>query len=102
FVKAGDMVSALGMHKKMLLHGCCPDVVTFTSLIDGYCRVGHVDYGFDLWNEMKTRNVSASLYTVSILISALCNSLYLQSGNVDEANATENQWLLDIASTVFA
>ncbi|KAK7265445.1 hypothetical protein RJT34_33065 [Clitoria ternatea] len=36
-VISGDMASALGMHKKMLLHGYLPNVVTLTSLVDGYC-----------------------------------------------------------------
>ncbi|KAK7363397.1 hypothetical protein VNO77_05539 [Canavalia gladiata] len=112
-----DMTSALGMHKKMVFHGCLPNAVTLTSLIDGYCRVGWVNHGLNLWHEMNARNIPASLYTFSVLISALCKSNRLQeardllsvlkqsdivpesfvynpvidgyckSGNIDEANA---------------
>jgi len=57
YVKVGDMASALGMHKKMLFHGCAPNVVTLTSLINGYCRVGRVNHGLDLRREIIARNI---------------------------------------------
>ncbi|KAJ0031728.1 hypothetical protein Pint_13504 [Pistacia integerrima] len=38
--EVGDMVSAESMRERMLSLGYVPDVVTFTSLIDGYFRNG--------------------------------------------------------------
>ncbi|XP_027368742.1 pentatricopeptide repeat-containing protein At2g06000-like [Abrus precatorius] len=117
YCRLGGMAFALGMHKKMLLHGYPPSVVNLTSLIDGYCRDGWVNHGLDLWHEMNARNIPANLYTFSVLISALCksnrlqeardllrllkqsdivpvcfvynpvNDGYCKSGNIDEANA---------------
>lgn len=57
YVKAGDMASALGMHKKILFHGCAPNVITLTSLINGYCRAGWVNHGLDLWREINARSI---------------------------------------------
>ncbi|PQQ04672.1 pentatricopeptide repeat-containing protein [Prunus yedoensis var. nudiflora] len=77
----------------MLFHGYRPDVITFTSLIDGYCRAGKLSQGLKLWQEMNAKNVSPSAYTFSVLINALCKENRLQeahgfckAGNVDEAN----------------
>nr|TKS13033.1 hypothetical protein D5086_0000053460 [Populus alba] len=63
---------AEAMYRKMGYFDCSADVVTFTSLIDGYCRAGQVNHGLKFWNVMKTRNVSPTVYTYAVLINALC------------------------------
>ncbi|XWS17491.1 hypothetical protein CRYUN_Cryun33cG0072300 [Craigia yunnanensis] len=70
--EVGDMVSAKSMYEKMVSFGCVADVVTFTSLIDGYCRIGDVNQSLQLSNAMKVRNISPNVYTFAITINVLC------------------------------
>ncbi|KAJ6407281.1 hypothetical protein OIU84_010727 [Salix udensis] len=58
--------------KEVRINSFVSDVITFTSLIDGYCRAGQVNHGLQFWNVMKTRNVSPTVYTYAVLINALC------------------------------
>ncbi|KAL0357123.1 UNVERIFIED_CONTAM: hypothetical protein Scaly_1398000 [Sesamum calycinum] len=60
------------MYERMVSCGFHPDVVTFTSLINCYCRRGELEQGMKLWDEMNERKVSPNAFTFSILISSLC------------------------------
>ncbi|CAI0432356.1 unnamed protein product [Linum tenue] len=51
---------------------CSPNVVTFTSLIDGYCRSGQVNLGLKLWDVTRDINMLPNAYSFSIQINALC------------------------------
>ncbi|KAF2287919.1 hypothetical protein GH714_003219 [Hevea brasiliensis] len=71
FGKISNMVAAKAMLEKMVPFGCLP-VVTFTSLIDGYCRTGQVLLALKMWDTMKVRNLFPNVYTYAILINSLC------------------------------
>ncbi|CAL1382048.1 unnamed protein product [Linum trigynum] len=68
---------------------CSPDVVTFTSLIDGYCRSGQVNLGLKLWDVMRDINMIPNAYTLSIPINALCkeNRHHEARGFLNELNS---------------
>ncbi|KAK6131311.1 hypothetical protein DH2020_034940 [Rehmannia glutinosa] len=48
------------------------DVVVYTSLVHGWCRVGNIDEAERVFGEMKTAGVKPSVYTYTIVIDALC------------------------------
>ncbi|KAE8682594.1 hypothetical protein F3Y22_tig00111238pilonHSYRG00264 [Hibiscus syriacus] len=62
-------------------------IVTFTSLIDGYCRNGDMFQSLQLWNAMKARNILPSLYFCHYHQCSARKIEYMRpSGNLDEAN----------------
>ncbi|KAL2924720.1 hypothetical protein RDABS01_023049 [Bienertia sinuspersici] len=83
--RLGNMTSASVMHEKMLFLGCAPDVVTFTSRIDGYCRIGQnnrLNEACDLLRLLKLRNdIIPQPFMYNPVIDGLC-----KAGKVDEAN----------------
>merc|ERR1719181_1809572 len=50
---------------------CSPDVITYSTLIKGYCHAGEVDKAMGLLEEMKRLHVQPSNYTLSILVKLL-------------------------------
>jgi pentatricopeptide repeat protein len=60
------------MYWQLILHSCPPDVVTFNSLIDGYCRCGQLDDAMRIWMEMGQHHIQPNVYTFSIIIHSLC------------------------------
>jgi pentatricopeptide repeat protein len=60
------------MCNKMAEQGLLPNVITYTSLIDGLYRNGGTNLAFKIFHEMEKRNCSPNLYTYSSLIYGLC------------------------------
>ena len=60
--------------------GFSPDVVTFNTLINGYCTVGRVGDGLELFCEMGRRGIVANAITYRTLIHGFC-----QVGNINGA-----------------
>ncbi|KAJ4837017.1 hypothetical protein Tsubulata_020372 [Turnera subulata] len=59
---------------RMLGAGCKPDVVAFSSMINGLCNAGLVDEALKLYNEMlfKEPYSQPDVVTYNILFNALC------------------------------
>ncbi|KAJ0976402.1 hypothetical protein J5N97_018367 [Dioscorea zingiberensis] len=68
----GNVNMAKDVLKMLLEHGFKPDVFTFSSIIDGLCRVYQMDDAFDCFSEMVEWGVSPNAVTYNILIHSLC------------------------------
>ncbi|KAF9621733.1 hypothetical protein IFM89_027587 [Coptis chinensis] len=49
-----------------------PDVIIYTSLVNGWCRAGNIDQAERVFREMKEVGIQPNVYTYSIVIDALC------------------------------
>ncbi|KAL5557804.1 hypothetical protein UlMin_034015 [Ulmus minor] len=55
-----------------LKHKFEPDVILYTSLVNGWCRSGDISEAEKVFSEMKEVGVKPNVYTYSIVIDALC------------------------------
>ncbi|WCJ44288.1 Pentatricopeptide repeat (PPR) superfamily protein [Euphorbia peplus] len=49
-----------------------PDIILYTNLVRGWCRVGDIPEAERVFSEMKTAGIEPNVYTYSIVIDALC------------------------------
>ncbi|XP_074263937.1 pentatricopeptide repeat-containing protein At1g20300, mitochondrial-like [Silene latifolia] len=49
-----------------------PDVVVYTNLVNGWCRVGNISEAERVFGEMKTKGIVPNVYTYTIVIDGLC------------------------------
>jgi pentatricopeptide repeat protein len=54
------------------------DVVTYNSLIGGFCRVGRLKNALELLHEMQVCGQHSNLQTYAILLDGLCKNLHFQ------------------------
>uniref|UniRef100_A0A7N0T5V3 Pentatricopeptide repeat-containing protein n=1 Tax=Kalanchoe fedtschenkoi TaxID=63787 RepID=A0A7N0T5V3_KALFE len=62
---------AHGLFFDMVGRGHCPNTVSYTTLIDGYCKAGDLDSAHKVFDEMLENGVSANSLTYSVLIGGL-------------------------------
>ncbi|VFR01942.1 unnamed protein product [Cuscuta campestris] len=55
-----------------LKHKFQPDVVIYTSLVQGWCRAGNIEKAQEVFNDMKLARIKPNVYTYNIVIDALC------------------------------
>ncbi|KAI5404521.1 hypothetical protein KIW84_051614 [Lathyrus oleraceus] len=60
--------------------GLKPDTVTYTSLINFFCRNGKIDEAIELLKEMKENECEADTVTFNVILGGLC-----REGRFDEA-----------------
>jgi len=70
----------MGLYTEMVIKGIVPDVVTYTALIDGHCKVGNTKEAFRLHKEMLDAGLSPNMFTVSCVIDGL-----LKDGRTNDA-----------------
>ncbi|MED6220459.1 hypothetical protein PIB30_045013 [Stylosanthes scabra] len=58
----------------MAKHGVKPDVVTYSSLIDGYCLINEVNKAKCTFEAMTQRGVAPNVQSYSIMINGFCKS----------------------------
>nr|XP_048336937.1 putative pentatricopeptide repeat-containing protein At1g09680 [Ziziphus jujuba var. spinosa] len=63
---------------KWVLH---PTVVSFNTLINGYCKSRNLEEGFRLKRVMEESRTYADVFTYSVLITALCKECRLDIAN---------------------
>ncbi|KAM7522686.1 hypothetical protein LguiA_012588 [Lonicera macranthoides] len=75
-------VDAISLFDEMIEKGIYPNVVTYSSLIQGFCNVGQLEEATRLLREMLEKKVSPDVYvrTYKTMINGLC-----QEGLFDEA-----------------
>ncbi|PSS17976.1 Pentatricopeptide repeat-containing protein [Actinidia chinensis var. chinensis] len=49
-----------------------PDVIVYTSLVNGWCRAGNISEAERVFREMKVAGIKPNVYTYSTVIDALC------------------------------
>lgn len=79
----------MGLYTEMVIKGIVPDVVTYTALIDGHCKVGNTKEAFRLHKEMLDAGLSPNMFTVSCVIDGL-----LKDGRTNDAikNVLGENW----------
>ncbi|VVA25786.1 PREDICTED: pentatricopeptide [Prunus dulcis] len=55
-----------------LKHKYEPDVILYTSLVNGWCRAGNIAEAERIFRDMRTAGINPNVYTYSIVIDALC------------------------------
>ncbi|KAJ8448383.1 hypothetical protein Cgig2_022011 [Carnegiea gigantea] len=83
----------------MLEVGPSPNLVTFSTLIDSYCKAKRLDEAFKLYHLMMARGISPDLIVYSILIDGLFKDGKLEVGSCLLSEALEKGIKLD--SVVF-
>eukprot|EP00252_Welwitschia_mirabilis_P014860 TRINITY_DN32906_c0_g1_i1.p1 TRINITY_DN32906_c0_g1~~TRINITY_DN32906_c0_g1_i1.p1 ORF type:complete len:181 (-),score=29.39 TRINITY_DN32906_c0_g1_i1:25-489(-) len=66
------MVEAVEFLAQIEESGLSPDVVTFTTLINGYCKVGNMVEALKIWNVMLERNLKPSVAAYNALLYGYC------------------------------
>jgi len=54
-----------------------PDVVTYNSLIDGFCKSGRISYALKLIGEMHDRGQPPDIFTYNSLLDAFCKNYHV-------------------------
>ncbi|XP_071699250.1 uncharacterized protein [Rutidosis leptorrhynchoides] len=81
--KKGLMNAALEIVETMKgSDDCLPDTVTYTTLIDGFCKIRDLEKAKRCFDEMVSRNIDPNELTYNALIDGLC-----VSGDVDDAKS---------------
>ncbi|KAL4572341.1 hypothetical protein LXL04_019114 [Taraxacum kok-saghyz] len=79
--KKGLMDSALELVSRMKeTQDCLPDRITYTTLIDGYCKIKDLQEAKKCFDEMITRNLDPNEITYNALINGFC-----VCGDIDNA-----------------
>ncbi|XLS47708.1 hypothetical protein HN51_022066, partial [Arachis hypogaea] len=67
--KAKQVVKAEAVIIDDVRLGVLPDVVTYNTLIDAYCRLDCVDTGYSILNRMKEAGIPPDVISYNSLIS---------------------------------
>ncbi|CAI9270229.1 unnamed protein product [Lactuca saligna] len=75
FIAKGQFDEAKAIvSEKMSINGCHPDIHTYTSLIHGLCKTGHLVSAHDLMKEMESKGYEPNTITYTILIDGFCKN----------------------------
>merc|ERR1719261_319336 len=55
--RTGKMDRADELFREMQASGVSPDVITYSTLVKGYCQAGDIDKGYQVLNEMVKNGV---------------------------------------------
>nr|GEY96673.1 hypothetical protein [Tanacetum cinerariifolium] len=69
--KSEKIDKALNLIREMHERGIVPNLVTYTSLINGLCLVGRLEEAFMLFDEIQNHGISPNINTYSTLINSL-------------------------------
>nr|CAD1841520.1 unnamed protein product [Ananas comosus var. bracteatus] len=61
FCQSGRMEEAKNIVTEMISKGCLPDVVTYSAVIDGFCRIGKIDQARKMLKYMYKNNYAAKM-----------------------------------------
>ncbi|CAN7035600.1 unnamed protein product [Brassica rapa subsp. trilocularis] len=84
--KGGNYDEALSLFNEMEREGIKADVITYNSLIGGFCNAGRWDDGAQLLRDMITRNITPNVVTFSALIDC-----FVKEGKLKEAKELYNE-----------
>ncbi|KAJ0091758.1 hypothetical protein Patl1_13592 [Pistacia atlantica] len=85
--RIGKVNKAFEIFCNMESFGCSPDVVTYNTLINGFCRVNEVDRGHWLLKEVKLRDeISPNAVTYTSVILGYC-----KLGKMEEASCIRDE-----------
>ncbi|KAL6312392.1 hypothetical protein AAG906_008076 [Vitis piasezkii] len=75
-VQNGDIDQAFHCLSRMVGKEREPNVITYTTLIDGLCNAGRPDDAVHLWNEMRGKGCSPNRISFIALIHGLCKCAF--------------------------
>ncbi|KAL2901286.1 hypothetical protein RDABS01_026368 [Bienertia sinuspersici] len=71
--------------KQMSNHGLSPNLVTYNSLIDGFCNIGRMSKGLGLFGQMKLDGDGKERYHPSKVTYTILMNTFVRSGNIEKA-----------------
>ncbi|KAL5850652.1 hypothetical protein ACOSQ4_008665 [Xanthoceras sorbifolium] len=78
------------LNQMMNTKHCSPDTVTYTTMIDGYCKIGELEEAKKCLTEMGNRGCKPNVFTYNALINGLC-----LIGRVEDAKLMITKMRLD-------
>ena len=74
FSNVGRLENACGLVKLMRGHGCVPNAVVYSTLLDGVCRFGSMERALELLGEMEKEggDCSPNVVTYTSVIQSFC------------------------------
>ncbi|KAE9459000.1 hypothetical protein C3L33_09114, partial [Rhododendron williamsianum] len=85
FFKVGKESAALDVaeemaEKNMEQSGLAPNLATYNTMINAYCKKGNLENALKLWDDMKNSGLMPNLITCNTMVGGLC-----QAGEIDKA-----------------
>ncbi|KAK3021559.1 hypothetical protein RJ639_046507 [Escallonia herrerae] len=80
--KQHKLVEALKLKGIMELHGVKLDVVAYNVIIAGLCANGDISHAFELYEEMKRRDLCPNTTTFTVLIDAISKKRDYEKGTI--------------------
>ncbi|OVA13072.1 Pentatricopeptide repeat [Macleaya cordata] len=71
FCRSGNMshlTKAQHMFDKLVQHGLTPDVITYTTMMNGYCKANCLQKAYGLFLDMMERGIRPDVFTFTVLI----------------------------------
>ena len=65
----------------MVSKGCTPEVISYTTLINGYCKSQRMDKAMDLFQEMCQRELIPDVVTYNTLVLSFLNVRKIQDAS---------------------
>lgn len=69
----GDMKLSLAVWGQMLVRGCSPNILTFTSSMKGYFKKSRVLEALDVWNQMIQEGFLPNVIPYNVLLHVAFN-----------------------------
>ncbi|GJZ89724.1 pentatricopeptide repeat-containing protein [Tanacetum coccineum] len=83
--KLGKINEAMALLREMKSRKMEPDVMHYTTLINGYCLLGEPWSAFNIFEEMKENGLEPDVITFDVLVSGLVIEGLCKGGKVKEA-----------------
>ncbi|KAJ4954850.1 hypothetical protein NE237_011633 [Protea cynaroides] len=72
--RLGKLKEAHSLLLEMESKGCLPDVISYSTPVDGYCRAGKLQMALGLIREMGLKGFKPNAFTYSSIIVFLCKN----------------------------
>nr|XP_027083847.1 pentatricopeptide repeat-containing protein At4g19890-like [Coffea arabica] len=93
FCEKGYVSRALWIFNKLVDVGFSPNLINFTSLINGLCKRGSIRQAFEFLEEMVRKGWKPNVYTHSILVTLVNKSTVGSNKPIMQMSLTSSAWL---------
>ncbi|GJM85027.1 hypothetical protein PR202_ga00755 [Eleusine coracana subsp. coracana] len=100
--KVGKMDEATRVLDSLLLIGLEPDIVTYNTLLSGYCKTGRIDNELSIFWEMSLKGVKPTTVTYSVILDGLFQAGRIVAAKEKFQELIENAGSIQEANDLFA